>query len=377
MKKRKQRSWPAIVSVILLGAIIFYAVSYAWNTTTSVFQPANPNDKNAVSFAVAPGDTTAQIGEKLYQSGLIRDPLAFRVWARIKGLDTRLQAGVYNKLTPSMTISQIIDQLLDAQPDATRVVVPEGMRLEQIVKQFSTAQPKLVKFKADEFLNYTKHIDTFPDAAKYPILKDVPKGRSMEGLLFPATYDIPVNGTARDTVNKLLTITQNVVNDDADTLKGLGVNQPLHLNKARQLNVYQAFILASLVEREVVHDEDRAGVASVYWNRILRPNNETVGLLNSDPSVQYARDSLKAPTSYWKDLEDSGGLVAPDSIWNTYTHKGWPPTPICSPGLASLKAAAQPPQSDNYFFLGKKDGHIVYAKNKADFDKLVQQYLGK
>jgi UPF0755 protein len=129
------------------------------------------------------------------------------------------------------------------------------------------------------------------------------------------------------------------------------------------------------VEREVQFDEDRSGVAGVYWNRIIHPNNETVSFINSDPSVQYARDTLNPPKAYWGPLQDSGRNIAPDSPWNTYTHQGWPPTPICNPGEKSLLAAATPPQSPYYFFLGKKDGHIIYAKTQAEFNVDVQKYL--
>jgi len=259
-----------------------------------------------------------------------------------------------------------VDELLNAQPDATRFVVPEGLRIEQIAQRFAKAG--LVKFNEQDFLKYTKHIDQFPDAAKYPILKMVPTGQSMEGLLFPASYEVPVGGTARDVVNLMLTtMSDTIPQNHLDTQA-----------QQHQLSPYQAIILASLVEREVVFDPDRAGVASVYWNRILRQNGETVGNLNSDPSVQYARDSQNPPTAYWKDLVDSGGKIAADSLWNTYTHKGWPITPICNPGLASLKAAASPPQTDFYFFLGKPgDGHIVFAKNYAEFTAEQQKYLHK
>ncbi|MBO0797061.1 MAG: endolytic transglycosylase MltG, partial [Ktedonobacteraceae bacterium] len=321
--KRKPRSRLSIILVMLLGLAIFGSVYYTWNTTTEVFQPANPSDTRRVSFEVAKGDNATTIADKLKQSGLIRNPLAFRLWARVRGLDTHLQAGVYDKLSPSMTISQIIDQLLEAQPDATRILVKEGVRLEQIAQAFSAAEPKLVNFKEADFLNYTKHINKFPDAGKYPILKTVPANRSMEGLLFPATYDIPIDATAQDVMNIMLKATTDAI--QKNNLEKLG--------KDHKLTLYQVFILASVIEREARFPDDRPGVASVYWNRIFRPNDETVSLLQADPTVQYARDSQKPPKTYWGQLQDSGGNVAPDSPWNTYTHQGWPPTPICSPGL--------------------------------------------
>jgi UPF0755 protein len=164
--------------------LIFGAAYYAWITVTDVFQPVTTvGVGKIIPIEIMQGETTAQIADDLEAKGLIRNALAFRTWARIKGLDTRLEAGIYRHLTTSMTISDIIDQLLLAQPDAIRVVIPEGWRLEQMAQRFAGAG--LLKFRSQDFLKYTKHIDQFPDAGKYPLLKSVPPGDSMEGLLSP------------------------------------------------------------------------------------------------------------------------------------------------------------------------------------------------
>jgi UPF0755 protein len=143
------------------------------------------------------------------------------------------------------------------------------------------------------------------------------------------------------------------------------------------MTLYQMVTLASIVEREAVFEADRPLVASVYWNRIYRPNDETVSELDADPTVQYARDSQTGTKKYWAPLQGAANTILPDSPYNTYTHKGFPPSPICSPGLASLLAAANPSQTDYYFFLSKADGHNVYAKTAAEFQADEQKYLGK
>ncbi len=357
----------AILAILLIGAAIFGVTYYAWNTTADIFQPVNPaGTGKSIPFEISRGESTGQIATELQQKGLIRNALAFRVWARVKGLDTHLEAGIYKKLNSSMTISDIIDQLLNAQPDAVRVLIVEGWRLEQIARQFSSAG--LVKFKASDFLNYTKHINTFPNAAKYKILQSVPQGNSMEGLLFPSSYEVPVDATTSDVVGLLLqTMTDAITNNHLDTLA-----------QQHNLSLYKMLTLASIVEREAGpknNTVERGGIASVYWNRVYKQNDETVGLLQADPTVQYARDTQTPPTTYWQPLADSGSKIAADSKWNTYVVKGFPPTPICSPGLASLQSAAAPPNTDYYFFLTKKDGHAVFAKTNAEFQQDVQKYL--
>jgi UPF0755 protein len=362
-----RRSSPraAIIAVLLFGLIFFGIAVYAWNTATDVFQPVTVVDQGkTIPVEIANGETTAQIGENLQNKGLIRNALAFRIWARVKGLDTHLQAGIYKKINSSMTIDKIIDELLNAQPDAIRVVIPEGWRIEQIADRF--ANSNLVKFKQQDFLKYTKHVDQFPDKAKYPLLNAVPRGQSMEGLLFPASYEIPVDADAAYVVNIMLKTTNTTIQENhLDTLA-----------QQHRMSVYRMLTLASIVERETLFSGDRGNIASVYWNRIYQPSNETVGLLQADPTVQYARDTSTPPNAaaYWKPLATAGGDTATTSLWNTYTHKDLPPTPICSPGLASMQVAANPPKTAFYYFFAKKGGHSVFAKTNQEFEQLKQQY---
>jgi UPF0755 protein len=367
---RKPRSRAAIISVLLLAIITFGLVYYAWNTTTDIFQAENASAQNTyIPFEITQGETTAQIGDSLQAKGLIRNSLAFRIWAHIKGLDTHLQAGIYKKLSPSMTISDITDQLLNAEPDAILVVIPEGWRLEQIAQAFEDAQLGAT-FKKADFLRYAKNINEFPDRAQYPILQQVPKGQSMEGLLFPASYEVPVNSSA-------LTVIDLMLKAMSDTIQNNNLEK---LAQQRKMNVYTMITLASIVEREAGAKSDRSRIAGVYWNRVYLQNAETNGLLQSDPTVRYALDTDTPPASvglYWQNLPagTTGGEDAPNSLWNTYTHTGFPPTPICSPGLASMKAAASPAQDGDYFFLGLTDGSTVFSKTYADFQQQEQKYL--
>ncbi len=366
----KPRSRVAIISVLLLAIIIFGLVYYAWNTTTDIFQAVNANAQGTkITFEISQGETTAQIGDSLQAKGLIRNALAFRIWAHMEGLDTHLQAGIYRKLSPSMTISDITTQLLNGQPDAILVIIPEGWRLEQIAQAFNV--PGLVKFNTGDFLRYTKNINQFPDRAQYPILKQVPANHpTMEGLLFPSSYEVPATATARDVVNLMLKAT-------GDTIQKNNLGK---LAQQRQMTVYTMITLASIVEREAGAKSDRGRIAGVYWNRVYQQNAETNGLLQSDPTVRYALDTDTPPKSvslYWQNLPagTTGGQDAPNSPWNTYNHTGFPPTPICSPGLASMKAAASPVQKGDYFFLGLPDGSTVFAQTYAQFQQLEQKYL--
>src|SRR5262249_2708421 len=141
---------------------------------------------------------------------------------------------------------------------------------------------------------------------------------------------------------------------------------------------YHMLILASIVQREAANTAQMPLIAGIYWNRIFAPSKETYGLMQADPTVQYAYDTDNPPSvqsRYWTPLKDSGGNVDPNSPWNTYTKRGWPPTPISSPNLKALQAASSPQQTSCYYFLSKKNGDLVCAKTLAEFQQLEAKYL--
>jgi UPF0755 protein len=361
---KRPGSATTIISVFLVGIVIFGAVLYSWNLVNAIFLPmAGP--AKSVAITVQTGETTAEVGDDLQNKGIIRNATAFRLWARIKGLDTNLEAGVYKKINSAMTISQIIDNLQQATPDDIQIHIIEGYRLEQIAN--AAANANLPNFKKADFLKYTKNINQFPDSNQYPLLlKSVPQGASMEGLLFPDTYDIPANASALDVIHAMLKeMTAKIQENKLDQVA-----------TQHQLTLYQMLTLASIVEREAGKEQDRGNIASVYWNRLYTDNgkNQTGGLLQADPTVQYARDTQNPPTHYWSPLQDVGGNIAATSDWNTYVKPGLPPTPICSPSLASLMVAANPPKTNYIYFFAKKDGFSVFSATLSDFQQKQQQF---
>src|SRR2546423_3822807 len=125
MKRRSARS--AIIAVLLLGLLIFGIVYYAWNTVTSIFQPVDAAGQGRViPIQIRKGESTAQIADDLQAKGLIRNALAFRLWARIKGLDAQLQAGGHNHLNYNMTLCGLIDPLLTTSPAFIYLSLPVG-----------------------------------------------------------------------------------------------------------------------------------------------------------------------------------------------------------------------------------------------------------
>ena len=170
------------------------------------------------------------------------------------------------------------------------------------------------------------------DPTKYPFLQDRPAGSSLEGFLFPDTYNIPaVGATPADVFERQL---------DSFAAKVIPAYEEAVANGTTDLDLHSVLTLASIVEREAVIAEERPDIAAVYLNRIAN------GIaLEADPTVQYAMGYQEESGQWWKTpvfLEEYGSVISP---YNTYLNAGLPPGPIASPGLSSIQAVLSPRRS--------------------------------
>jgi UPF0755 protein len=257
-------------------------------------------------------------------------------------------------------------------PSTVHLVFREGIRIEQIVaeledKEANPDDPAAV-LKVDVSEYYREATNPPADlVAQYPWLK-LPPGASLEGFLFPATFDLSPDITARQLIEQQL---EAFANNAPPALLALPPDQ-----------IYQAVQIASLVDHEAKLDADRPLIAGVFVNRLDLKKWPT-GLLDSDPTVSYANDSVWLSNNsvatwvgytFWLDVKGAtpfAQLTFPDKIapYNTYHEGGLPPTPICSPGAASLLAAVQPDTADGYYyFLAKNDGSggMAFAHTNAE-----------
>jgi UPF0755 protein len=358
------------VSDIVRGAL--------WN---SISQPIDAKDASAVVVIIKPDETPAQIGDQLVAAGVITDTRAFVYESIAKSVTAQFQVGrhVVNK---AMTMDQIIVELTTPPVAAplVKLTFREGLRLEQMVAKMeyleaNPADPTApLKMNVNQFYDMVVH----PPAeivGLYPWLK-LPTGASLEGFLFPATYEVTPDITP-DQLLKML-------------LDAFASHASSGFLKLPPDQIYQKVQIASLVETEAKVDTDRALIAGVYTNR-LNPKMWPTGLLNADPTLNYANDSMWLAShaidtwvnyTFWNPIKASGPLsqvVFPSALasYNTYHHAGLPPTPICSPGAASLVAAMTPDTSEGYlFFLAKNDGSgtHAFAKTQAEQDANAKKY---
>ncbi|MDP9296790.1 MAG: endolytic transglycosylase MltG [Actinomycetota bacterium] len=325
----------ASIAIVTGGAALAY---YRW--CQGAGGPQRP-----VTVQIPQGASGGETVDALHHEGVIRCASASRIMLSLRGVAGSLQAGSY-RLTTNMTVDDAL-KVLEKGPPAVPVVditIPEGYRTTQIADRVA----QVLKIPARKFLAVAQNGNF--SAAPY-----LPKNAgSLEGFLFPKTYEFDKRGvSAQDVIHTLLSQFQEEA-------------KALPWQNARSLGVtpYQVVTIASMVEREASLPQDRPKIAAVIYNRLRK--NMTLGI---DATLQYV------------DPNPSDGLTSQDlkidSPYNTRLHRGLPPTPIASPGIASLRAALQPAQtSDLYYVLCGSDGHHEFAQTYSQFLQLKQQCLG-
>jgi len=256
----------------------------------------------------------------LQRMGLITDRELFRRIVQYEDVGGGIQAGVYS-LRPNMTMEEIMRELQHGRMPSVTITIPEGWRVEQI----GALLQEVEIVSAQEFMRAADQART-----TYAFLQDRPPGSpaGVRGFLFPDTYQLPQETTAQRVVDIMV---QNWDRRIPDELLEKATEQDMSL--------YEIVTLASIVEREVVREDERALVAGVYLNRLKK------GMyLQSDPTVQYAKGYSEETGKWWNPMvqEEAITVISP---YNTFLNPGLPPGPICNPGLASIRAVIEPEPS--------------------------------
>jgi peptidoglycan lytic transglycosylase G len=316
------------------------AAAYAY-IDHQIHTPANPGT-GKVRVVIPLGATFHETASILHEAGLVDNELVFDWYARYRQLDRSVEAGAY-QMDRSWNMDQLLRALQTAVPDEIFVTIPEGYTIQKTAARLDTGGV----IKGPEYIALATG-STFDD--KFPFLQGRPVGASLEGFLFPDTYLVPKDATAKDLITLQLTQFGKVWTDARQA-------QAVQ----RKLNVLQIVTMASLIEREARFDDDRAKVASVIYNRLAQGM-----LLQIDATVLYAKGVWQSTVT----LADR----KIDSPYNTYLHPGLPPGPIANPGAKALDAALNPAQTDYLYYLSDPQGHNHYARTLEEFGRLLKQY---
>ena len=300
--------------------------------------PMDASSDETQEFHVLAGDTASQVSAKLAQAGFIPDEESFLNYLIYKGYDRILQSGTYFFST-AQTPVELATAMIDPTPDDVNFVILPGIRLEEIAKLIPTSG---LNFTSDELLSLfeSKAGIVLPE-----IFKDAP---NLEGLILAGEYTILRDISALDFLQYLI-----------DQTAAQFTPEVINAFAQQGLTPYQAITLASVVEREAIHSDEKTTIASVFLNRLL-----VNMLLQSDPTVQYALGWDGQTQTWWKTPLTSADLEV-NSPYNTYRFNGLPPTPICSVGIDSLIAVSFPRQTSYYYFRSACDGSgtHVFAEN--------------
>ncbi|MBI9048320.1 MAG: endolytic transglycosylase MltG [Anaerolineaceae bacterium] len=293
-------------------------------------------------FNIGYGESVASVADRLAQLGFIGNEQAFLHYMQYKGLDKSVQAGEY-KIPQTLSDVQLANFLQDATPTDAIINVLAGWRIEEIAASLPNTG---VEFEALEFALLAKN----PQDYQIPFGIEA---NSLEGFLLPGRYRIARDSSANDLIVLLTAEFEKALSGD--------IKKQIEQNG---ISLYEGMILASMIEREAINDEEMPMIASVFYNRI-----EQGMKFESDPTIQYAIGKTDAG-NWWKNPLSAADLQFV-SLYNTYLEEGLPPTPICNPSLAALKAAANPAESPYYYFMAKCDGSGWHNFSET-FDQHVQ-----
>jgi UPF0755 protein len=335
----KIKTLKAISTVCAVLIIIFASVSCGLLNPAVSTETAKPAiaKGSEVEVEIKQGANLTQIAEMLAEKGIVDDAFVFRLYVQEQGKEKNLLPGTYLLITGD-EYKNILNVITAGEKQVIyKLTIPEGFTLNQIKERIIADIP----FVESQELEIALDINTYKNS--YEFLSDK---TTLEGFLFPKTYDITVQYTAKNIIEMLITQYQ------LET-------QPLDWSYAEDNNFsnYDILKIASLIEREAYIPDERPLISAVIYNRL-----KIDMLLQIDATVRYALDKWEGIVTY-DDLEV-------DSPYNTYKYTGLTPTPICNPGLAAIKAALAPAVVDYLFYV------VVDEKtHQHEFSKTFQEHV--
>lgn len=320
----------AALAVVALLVVIATVMAYLNSRSQDNAQTASITAGEHIKITIPSGANAARIAQLLVQERVISDGKAFLSAIQKQDVASKIKSGTY-ELVAGSDYQQLIDRLIQGPNSSENaLIVPEGFTVDKLADLVS----QQFGISRDDFLAQAKasnYVDEFP------FLKDA-QNDSLEGFLWPKTYDFSSTTPTSDAIIKLM-LTQ--YKTETANLDFEGAQQNIKQQYGITMSRYDFIKLASIIEKEALIDEDRPLIASVMFNRLKADMP-----LQSDATMGYVTKGKVTP----QDLKS-------DSPYNTQNKKGFPPTPICSPGIASLSAAMLPATTDNYYFWITKDEH--------------------
>lgn len=337
--QRKRLIELAIVFVLLGGLLIGGGVFVSRKYYFDNLKPVSLSQKR-VNIEIPIGSSLNEVAIILKKHGVIRNEWAFRQYVRNQGLQDKILAGTYS-LRPSQDVKEIVVLITEGQIMKKLITILPGQRIDQIEEMFinSGFDPKATATA----LNPKTY-------AGHPALVDKPVDANLEGYLYPESFQRTSDTTPTQIVKASLDEMAKVLTPqlrDSFSKKGL--------------SVHKAIILASIVEKEVDKYDDRTQVAQVFLSRLAKDMK-----LESDATARYgAAIAGEVPS------------VTYESVYNTYSNEGLPPSPISNVSEEALKAVGNPANTDWLYFVSGDDGITYFSKTLSEHEALTAQHCRK
>jgi len=320
-----------LVAVGLLAIAGAAALGWTW------YHAPLPLATSPFDFEIRSGASLASVARSLRAAGVLPHPLALTALARVKGADRAIKAGSY-EIERGITLPGLLAKLTQGDVTQSAVTIVEGSTFADL-KRALREDPEIGHGAAD-----------LPDAELLARIGAVES--NPEGLFFPDTYYLATGSSD-------LALLKRAYRALHDRLDAAWSRRAPDLPLATP---YEALVLASIVEKETGHADDRPLIASVFINRLKRGMR-----LQTDPSVIYGLGARFDGNLRKRDLEA-------DSAYNTYTRDGLPPTPIALPSQASIDVVLNPPATPYLYFVSRGDGTSEFSASLPDHNRAVSKY---
>jgi len=335
---KKNKVFFVFLGLFFISLFSFF-VFFCWG----IYSAKNPDDKEEVVLRIEKGENLFSISRNLEKNNLIRHRIFFQIYVFSSGDYKHLQAGSYF-FSPSMNIPRISQEMARGEIAKVKVVIPEGLTSAEIEDKLNSKINQTVKLQLEN-----QNFKTYK--GEFSFLKDAPDGASLEGFLFPDTYDFAIDTTSEEAARIFL------VNFE----KKLSPQIKTDIEKQGK-RLFDIVIMASLLEKEVITLSDKKIVSGILWKRL----EENIPL-QVDATVGFAKTGKAVKIS----REDT--LI--DSPYNTYKYKGLPIGPICSPGLKSIEAAVYPEASQFWYYLSAPSRQTIFSRTYDEHLLAKAKYL--
>jgi UPF0755 protein len=329
---------------VIIVSVLFLIFDYS--------SPKDASDDSYKKFIVKQGETVKEISIRLEEEGLISSKTYFDIYAWREKIGKDIKAGSY-ELSASMTIKEIVEVISSKGLQDDKIVILEGWTIEEIASEYADFKLKYFNDKTEvelekEFKAEAENVDNY----QYSFLNGLPEGASLEGFLFPDTYELYQTAEPKDLIDKMLSNFNNKVDDDLRSEI-----------KAQDKTLFDIINLAAIVQKEVLDDKEMRKVAGVYYNRL-----EIGKKLESDVTINYITGKNNPQPSF----DDT----RTESPYNTYLNEGLPPGPVGNPGLDAIKATVNPSSHDYFYFITRLDtGEAIFAKTAEEHIKNKNKFL--